>query len=180
MILVTVGTHHQPFTRLVHAADQLAADGEEVFIQAGPLVTHVHHARAAALLKPQELEHLADEAEVIVTHAGPGSLFLAWERHKRPIVVPRDPAHREHVDDHQLRFVQTLGARATVVLDPTTLHHALEHARAHPIALPDLEAHTAAFAREFGKIAADLAQQAPRRGRVSLRRLAAWMGLYGR
>jgi hypothetical protein len=74
-----------------------------------------------AWIGPAELATLADRAEVIVCHAGPGSLALAWERGRTPVVVPRRAAFGEHVDDHQTRFCAHLGERAVVWDDPATL-----------------------------------------------------------
>lgn len=115
MILVLTGTHHQGFDRLVRAADALAGAGERVVVQSGASRVSVTSAEAQAWFSPDALAKLAAQAEVIITHAGPASLFLAWELGKRPVVVPRSPAFAEHVDDHQLRFVDHVADRAVVV-----------------------------------------------------------------
>lgn len=129
MILVLTGTHHQPFDRLVRAAEVLAADGERVVVQAGSSTLRPAACEVRGWYTPGELAHLADEAEVIVAHGGPGSLFLAWERGRIPVVVPRDPALGEHVDDHQLRFAATLGARAILCTEVSTIVEAARQAR---------------------------------------------------
>lgn len=115
MILVLTGTHHQGFDRLVHAADALARTGERVVVQAGASKVRVMAAEAQPWFSPDALSELAQQAEVIISHAGPASLFLAWELGKRPVVVPRSPAFDEHVDDHQQRFAAHLVDRAVVV-----------------------------------------------------------------
>lgn len=120
MILVLTGTHHQGFDRLVRAADALAGAGERVVVQSGASRVSVTSAEAQAWFSPDALAMLAAQAEVIITHAGPASLFLAWELGKRPVVVPRSPVFAEHVDDHQLRFVDHVADR-TVVVTPAEL-----------------------------------------------------------
>lgn len=115
MILVLTGTHHQGFDRLVKAADALAGAGERVVVQAGASRVQVEAAEAQPWFSPDALAALAQQAEVIISHAGPASLFLAWELGKRPVVVPRSPAFHEHVDDHQLRFASHVVDRAVVV-----------------------------------------------------------------
>jgi UDP-N-acetylglucosamine transferase subunit ALG13 len=124
MIFVTTGTHHQPFDRLVAAAEALARRGERVVVQAGASGVPTPSCERYAWLAPDVVARLADEAEVIVTHTGPGSLFLAWDRGRRPIVVPRRPERGEHVDDHQVRFAEHLRAsddRVIIVDDPARL-----------------------------------------------------------
>jgi UDP-N-acetylglucosamine transferase subunit ALG13 len=90
-------------------------------VQAGPCTVPLAHAEGRAWFTPAELDGLADEARLIVAHGGPGSLFLAWDRGRTPVVVPRRPELGEHVDDHQVRFASGLGDRAVVVDDPATL-----------------------------------------------------------
>lgn len=127
MILVTVGTHHAPFDRLIAAAEaHAAATGERVVVQTGPSRVPTPHCEAHSWLSPERLEALAREARAVVTHAGPGSVLLALGAGRTPIVVPRDPALGEHVDDHQLRFAAHLEGRARVVRDTTSLTEALE------------------------------------------------------
>ena len=115
MILVLTGTHHQGFDRLVHAADALAQAGERVVVQSGASRVAVTAADSQPWFSPDVLAALAQQATIIITHAGPASVFLAWEFGKRPVVVARSPRFGEHVDDHQLRFVTRLRDRAVVV-----------------------------------------------------------------
>ncbi|HMV69531.1 MAG TPA: glycosyltransferase [Myxococcota bacterium] len=153
MILVTTGTHHQPFDRLVHAAEALARLGERVIVQAGASVAPAPSCERYAWLDPGVVSALADEAEVIVSHTGPASLFLAWDRGRRPIVVPRRRDRGEHVDDHQVRFAAHLGPdRAIVVHDPDRLVAEWGSLRARavePVPI-DSDARSAAFAAAFG------------------------------
>ena len=63
-----------------------------------------------------------EQADVVVAHAGVGSAIMAMQAGKCPILVPRERAHREHVDDHQHEIASTL-ARAGLALtcDPPGL-----------------------------------------------------------
>ncbi|MCB9682922.1 MAG: hypothetical protein H6733_15760 [Alphaproteobacteria bacterium] len=129
MILVLTGTHHQPFDRLVTAAAALAAEGERVVVQAGTSTAVAPGCEVRAWVSPDALAALADEADAFVVHAGPGSLFLAWDRGRVPVVVPREAARAEHVDDHQVRFCAVIGDRARVVTDVDTLAAAVAQVR---------------------------------------------------
>jgi UDP-N-acetylglucosamine transferase subunit ALG13 len=122
MILVTVGTHEQPFDRLVRAAADLAGD-EPVVVQYGS--SAIAHGRGEWFdyLSFDELAEYARQARVFVCHAGVGSIVLARRNGHRPVVVPRRHHLGEHVDDHQLSLATRLGGAGvvTVLEDPASL-----------------------------------------------------------
>lgn len=119
MILVTVGTHHQPFDRLVRAAADLQQAGLDVVVQAGTSAVPVRGGRA--LFPPSELRDLAARADVIVCHAAPASVWLAWDAGRVPVVVPRRAAYGEHVDDHQVAWLQGVVEGVVAVDDPARI-----------------------------------------------------------
>lgn len=133
MILVTLGTHGQPMDRLVMALDEIAESGE---VEDEILITAAAYARRPVRAKPLgiqpygQLVAWANSARAIITHGGPASIALAFASGHSPIIVPRDPAFGEHVDDHQIRFTSWLAARRDliVVLDMKDLGHALKEA----------------------------------------------------
>jgi UDP-N-acetylglucosamine transferase subunit ALG13 len=51
----------------------------------------------------------------VVAHAGTGSALAALEAGKCAILVPRERAHGEHVDDHQVEMARELAGRSLVV-----------------------------------------------------------------
>ena len=122
MILFTVGTHEDPFDRLVQAAEVVAvALGERVVVQRGYSSCTAPHCEVLDLVSPSVFRQRVSEARLVVTHAGPATIDLALFLHKPVIVVPRSPAHGEHVDDHQLRFARYLERWLPVVWDPQGL-----------------------------------------------------------
>jgi UDP-N-acetylglucosamine transferase subunit ALG13 len=123
--------------RLVEALDRLVATGEidePVIIQSAAFGRGPTHATAVGVVSFDQLETWARESSVIVTHGGPGSIVLALAAGRRPVVVPRDPACREHVDDHQVRFVRWLAARRPIrpVFDVAELSAAISEVRSAP------------------------------------------------
>lgn len=119
MILVTLGTHPQAMDRVIQAMDDLVAKGEiaeEVIIQAAHFGLRPVHAEAREVVPYEQLAEWAQEASVVVTHGGPGSIMLALSTGHRPIVIPRDPVFGEHVDDHQLRFAAWLATRRPITV----------------------------------------------------------------
>lgn len=114
MVFVTVGTHEQPFNRLVEKIDNLKRDGvieEDVVIQTGYSTYEPQHCKWQKLFPYQEMTRLVDEARIIITHGGPSSFIMALQIGKTPIVVPRQSKYNEHVNDHQVDFCKAVAER---------------------------------------------------------------------
>lgn len=179
MILVTVGTHEQPFDRLIAAAGRLPGD-EAVLVQAGVSRLAPSRCEVVDWLDPDALQAAMREARIVVCHGGPATIFEAVACGHVPIVVPRDPRHREHVDDHQLRFVRRIASRVHALYEPAGLAAAVDdHARVvrgrDPLELdPD---RTRRFAEGVEGICERIALQPPpaRLRRDTLRALSRWV-----
>jgi UDP-N-acetylglucosamine transferase subunit ALG13 len=112
VIFATVGTHAQPFGRFL---DALAGLGGDVVVQYGHNAPPAGVREAVAFMPFDVLNAHMREADVVVTHAGVGSVLCAREAGHVPVVVPRLHRFGEHVDDHQLELVAALGADGHVV-----------------------------------------------------------------
>lgn len=114
MIFVTVGTHQQPFERLLRGLAALPAD--ELVVQYGPGRRPEGVREAVPFLSFAEmLDHFA-RADVVVMHAGVGSILVATNAGHTPIVVPRLKRHGEHVDDHQVHLIDELEELGKVIV----------------------------------------------------------------
>ena len=132
MILVTVGTHTQGFVRLVQKMDEIAAKLEqEVVMQIGVTDYIPQNARYFRFVDQSEMERLNQEAVVVVTHAGAGSILTALLWSKPVIVVPRLVKFGEHKDDHQLQIAEALSetGKVVAVFDVESLEDALAQAQ---------------------------------------------------
>lgn len=135
VIVVSVGTDHHPFARLVGWSARWAVDHPEckVIIQRGttpaPAGVESHE-----LIPHDELRRLFRSARAVVSHGGPSTLMDARMAGRYPIVVPRDPKLGEHVDDHQLRFAEHMGRHhmAYPVNNEEAFRLALDDALADP------------------------------------------------
>ena len=119
MIFVTVGTHEQPFDRLIKCMDALKASGtieDEVFIQTGYTDYAPVHCNWSKLLSYSDMEKYVREARIVITHGGPSSFIMPLQIGKVPIVVPRQEAFGEHVNDHQLAFALEVEKRQKNIL----------------------------------------------------------------
>lgn len=105
-----------PFDRLVHAVDQWAQahPGVEVIAQIGPTASPPRHVKAVELLEPEEFQHQMQQAEVVVAHAGTGTIITALELGKPIIVMPRRADLRETRNDHQIATAERFAARGLV------------------------------------------------------------------
>lgn len=109
MIFVTVGTHEQPFNRLVQKVDELKRDGvieDDVFMQIGFCTYEPQYCKWERLIPYTEMERNVAEARIVITHGGPASFIMPLRVGKVPIVVPRQHQFNEHVNDHQVEFVR--------------------------------------------------------------------------
>lgn len=127
MIFATVGTHGQPFTRFLSALADLDGD---VVVQYGHNSPPAGVREAVAFMPFDVLNEHMRAADVVVTHAGVGSVLCAREAGHVPVVVPRLHRFGEHVDDHQLELVAALAGDGHVVpvTDMAQLRAAVEKA----------------------------------------------------
>jgi UDP-N-acetylglucosamine transferase subunit ALG13 len=161
LVFLTVGTDHHPFDRVVRWLDAWLEGGG-----AGQVRCLVQHgASAPSSLAPSrefltyaEMDAAIRDAAVIVSHAGPGTIMMAAEIGKVPIVVPRTRALREHVDDHQVLFAQRLREDRTIALadSETKFRQFVERALARPFALPQRAASSAEAVRRFEEVVDEL------------------------
>lgn len=111
MIFVTVGTHEQPFNRLIQEVDRLIETGqikEIVMMQIGYSTYIPKHSKFVRFMSFNEIEKAIEESTVVITHGGPASFLKVLSKGKKPVVVPRQTRYDEHVNDHQLEFAQQL------------------------------------------------------------------------
>lgn len=102
VIFVTVG-EQLPFDRLIRAMDQWAAQRhEKIFAQIGSSAYKPNHLQFKNFLEHDEYRIKMQEAQLIVGHAGMGTIISAIEMGKPIIVMPRKASLGEHRNDHQL------------------------------------------------------------------------------
>ncbi len=118
MIFVTVGTHEQPFDRLIEYMDKLAATIEEdVVIQSGFSTYVPQNCTWKKLFSYTEMNTNVEQARVVITHGGPSSFIAPLQIGKIPIVVPRRKEFNEHVNDHQLNFCREVAKRQKCIIE---------------------------------------------------------------
>lgn len=163
MIFVTVGTHEQPFDRLVEYIDGLKETGiisEDVVIQTGFSTYEPKYCRWQKLFPYKEMVKMVEDARIVITHGGPSSFIMPLQIGKIPVVVPRQKQYEEHVNDHQLVFAKALAERQgnlLVVEDIRELKDILLDYSEIVASIPtDMKSNNQKFNEKISKIVAEI------------------------
>ena len=108
MILVILGTQDKQFTRLLEAVDKEIKKGtikDRVVVQAGQTKYESDNMEIFDLVPAPEFEKLMDEADLVITHGGAGSILSAIKKGKKVIAAPRLAKYQEHHNDHQKQII---------------------------------------------------------------------------
>lgn len=101
-IFVTVGTQ-LPFDRLISTVDEWAADRDcEVFAQTGTTQFRPRHIGWKDFISTGEAAERIKTADLVVAHAGMGTILTRLETGLPMLVMPRRASLGEHRNDHQL------------------------------------------------------------------------------
>ena len=113
MIFVTIGSMF-PFDRLVQAMDAWAAAQPEpapLLAQIGDGGYEPRHMRWVRSLAAEDYARTVAEAELVVAHAGMGTVITAGEHGKPIVLLPRRAAQGEHTNYHQIDTARWLRTR---------------------------------------------------------------------
>ncbi|MEM1329461.1 MAG: glycosyltransferase [Planctomycetota bacterium] len=133
-VLVTVGTQ-LPFDRLLGAIDQWAQRHPDarVFAQIGPSGVSPEHVETSVFLEPRELDRRIREADVVVAHAGVGTVLSCLMAGTPVVLMPRLASRREHRNEHQSATADRFRSIPGVVVadDESRLEDAIREAMEH-------------------------------------------------
>ncbi len=118
MILVTLGTQDKSFERLLKAVDKEIEKGnikDKVLVQAGYTKYKSKNMEIFKSVSNDRLEELMDEASLIITHGGVGSILTALKHHKKVIATPRLSKYNEHTNDHQKQIIEEFGRLGYII-----------------------------------------------------------------
>lgn len=108
-IFVTLGTiRPYRFDALVDALLSTGMCGDDTVWQLGTTERERLPGRQVQYMGADEFAAETRAADVVVTHAGVGTVMDLLNMGKAPVVVPRRSSHDEHVDDHQQQIADLL------------------------------------------------------------------------
>ncbi|MGX6508889.1 glycosyltransferase [Rhodococcus sp. SJ-2] len=108
-IFVTLGTiHPYRFDRLIDAVLGTGLADERTIWQVGSTERSDLPGEVHSQMESSEFDTAARTADLVVTHAGVGTILKLLDMGIYPVVVPRRKSYREHVDDHQLQIASVV------------------------------------------------------------------------
>ncbi len=136
LMFVTVGAT-LPFDRLVSMVAEVNARGdipERLVIQNGEGGIRPPGLETYESLTFEQMQAQLRRADIVVCHAGTGSMITALREGCRVVVVPRQASRKEVYDDHQTEIAESFAARGLVEVanGPTELSEALARVRRRP------------------------------------------------
>lgn len=103
MLFVTIGTQ-EPFDRLIKSMDNIAFKlNLDITAQVSLNSTYKSkYLKCINFLNPTEFDKILIESELIIAHAGMGTIISSIVNKKPLIVFPREKKLMEHRSDHQI------------------------------------------------------------------------------
>lgn len=114
-VVVTTGSSRAGFRRMIDAVRRALPPDAEVLWQTGATDVADLGIDAHQVVPAADLAAAMAAADVVVAHAGVGSALMALRAGRCPVLLPRDRAHGEHVDDHQHEVAALLDAAGLAV-----------------------------------------------------------------
>ncbi len=114
-VVVTVGSLKFPFERMLQRVADLIPRDAEVLWQVGSSDVHDIGIEARRSVPADELAAAIAESDLVIAHAGTGSALTAHEAGRCPLLVRRETAFGEHIDDHQAQTADYLAGLGLAV-----------------------------------------------------------------
>lgn len=114
MILVTLGTQKQPFTRLLETIDKSDIN-DRIVVQAGYTKFESKKMEIFEFIPYDEMTKLINECDLVITHGGTGSIIMPLKKYKKVIACPRLMKYGEHVDNHQTQIVDVFSEEGYIM-----------------------------------------------------------------
>ena len=104
MILVTLGTQKQEFTRLLDYIEKSNIK-DKIIVQAGHTKYKSKKMKIFDFIDYDKMNEYIQKSDLIITHGGTGSIITPLKDGKKVIACARIAKYNEHVDDHQNEIV---------------------------------------------------------------------------
>ncbi len=126
MIFVTVGNDFRDFSRLIREVDSIAPDiPDEIVVQTGYSKYRPKNTKHFDFVPIDSAIEYLRASELVVSHAGIGTIILCKEYGIPIIILPRRKKFGEHMNDHQMEVAKILeerrGANVHVIYEESQL-----------------------------------------------------------
>ena len=113
-VYVTLGTQDKEFTRILEYVERLIEENlliDNIYIQKGKTNYTFKCKNMKKLIvfdfkSIKEIEKILKDVDLVISHAGVGSILDSLKKDKEIIVVPRKEKYKEHVNDHQIEIAE--------------------------------------------------------------------------
>ena len=108
-IFVTLGTVHQyEFPRIIELVNSIIRPDDQLVWQIGNLKDMNLQGEVFKELTHLDFVTYLNVSDVVISHAGVGSVLSILDSGKFPILIPRLAEHGEHIDNHQLEIASVV------------------------------------------------------------------------
>lgn len=106
MIFFTVGSN-MPFNRMQQIIDDWAGKNKkvEIYGQIGKYINKPKNFKYCESMPPSDYVEMIKKCDIVVSHAGMGSILTAMKYEKPIIIFPRRADLKEHRNEHQIHTI---------------------------------------------------------------------------
>lgn len=118
MIFVTLGNQNFQFNRLLEKVENLVKLGvikSNVIAQIGHTVFKSDFIDTIDFLSKEEFDDYIEKSNVVISHAGTGSLISAIRKEKKVISASRLKKYNEHIDNHQTEILEAFSSKNYII-----------------------------------------------------------------
>lgn len=118
MILVSLGTQDKSFKRLLDAIVKCIEEGyinDRVVVQAGHTEYESDKLEIFDYLSIDKFNELMDEASLVISHGGVGTIMSALSKNKKVIGAARLSKYQEHTNDHQTQLLEEFDKKGYII-----------------------------------------------------------------
>lgn len=118
MIFVTLGTQDKSFSRLLDAIEKQIEVGnikEKVIVQAGYTEYTSNNMEILKLIPMEEFDKYIKKCDLLITHAGVGSIMTGLNNDKKVIAAARLKKYDEHTNDHQVQIANEFSKKGYIL-----------------------------------------------------------------
>lgn len=118
MIFVTLGTQDKSFSRLLDAIEKQIKNGtikEKVIVQAGYTDYISDNMQILKMIPMEEFDKYIKECDLLITHAGVGSIMTGLSNNKKVIAAARLKEYNEHTNNHQIQIATEFSKEGYII-----------------------------------------------------------------